>query len=224
MSATGSAGGEGGTGLPGTPRVLVFATHNRGKLVELKALVADLPLRVLTLDDVGFTGEVDEDQPDFLGNARKKAQEIAEATGRLALADDSGLEVDALGGAPGVHSARWAGEPRSDERNIRKLLDALDGVPPPRRARFRSVLVLAAPARRGGVLAITEGACEGEIGTAPRGTGGFGYDPIFVVDGQAGRTMAELTLDEKNAVSHRAHAMRDMADRLRALLSLQPPF
>lgn len=195
---------------------LLFATRNRGKLVELRALVADLPVEVLSLDDLPPLAEIDEDRDTFEGNARKKADETLAATGLTTLADDSGLEVDALDGAPGVWSARWGGEPRSDARNNEKLLAALANVDPPRTARFRCVLALARP---GHDTVTTEGACEGEIASSPRGEHGFGYDPIFLVRELPGRTMAELSLDEKNRLSHRARAMRRMADVLRAWLA-----
>jgi XTP/dITP diphosphohydrolase len=200
---------------------LVFATRNRGKLVELRALLAGVAggVELLTLDDVGFPGEVDEDQPTLAGNARKKAVEVARATGLLALADDSGLEVDALGGAPGVYSARYAGEdPRSDARNNEKLLAALAGVPAERRAaRFRCVLALAGPDPAPDVI-LAEGTCEGAILDGARGTGGFGYDPLFLVPAR-GLAMAELSSDEKNAISHRAAAMRAMLPHLVARLT-----
>lgn len=201
--------------LPVEPVELVFATRNAGKLGELRALVAGLPITLRTLDEVGFTGEVVEDAGTFEGNACKKALEVARSTGRLTLADDSGLEVDALGGLPGVGSARFGGEPRSDERNRQQLLAALEGVALPRPARFRSVIVLA---RADGVLALAQGTCEGEILDAPRGTSGFGYDPLFYVP-SLGRTMAELAMDEKNRISHRGQAMRRMADIVRHALA-----
>lgn len=202
--------------MPAPATKLLFATRNRGKLVELRALVADLPVEVLSLDDLPPLPEVDEDAATFEGNARKKAETALAHAALPALADDSGLEVDALGGAPGVWSARYGGEPRSDARNNEKLLTALAGVPAPRAARFRCVLALARP---GLPTITTEGACEGEIGLAPRGAHGFGYDPLFLVRDAPGRTMAELPLDEKNRVSHRALAMHRMAAVLRAWLA-----
>jgi XTP/dITP diphosphohydrolase len=156
--------------------------------------------------------EVDEDRDTFEGNASKKAHTFSQATGGWALADDSGLEVDALGGRPGVWSARYA--PTEPER-IEKLLAELKGVPDARRtARFRCVLCLAFP---DGSERLTSGTCEGSIGYAPRGTHGFGYDPIFELPG--GKTMSELTRDEKAALSHRGHAFRAMKALLDQLVA-----
>jgi len=191
-----------------TPRTLVFATTNPGKLKELRALVGD-SVRVLSAADVPNAPEVEEDAPTFEGNARKKALEWARATGEWALADDSGLCVDALDGRPGVRSARYA--PTEAERNQR-LLGELASVPAERRtARFVCALCLAAP---DGTTEVAEGTCEGRIGDAPRGTNGFGYDPCFVLPD--GRTMAELTRDEKSALSHRGAAFRALLPRLKA--------
>jgi XTP/dITP diphosphohydrolase len=189
---------------------LVFATRNRGKLRELEALVAPLGYAVRSLADV-TDAEVVEDAPTFVGNAEKKARAALAASGLPAIGDDSGLEVDALGGAPGVLSARWAGAAHDDGANNRKLLEALAGVPATARtARFRCVLVYLEP--DGGRL-VAEGACEGRILEAPRGAGGFGYDPLFEVAGQ-GRSMAELSLEEKNRISHRAQALGQLAHAL----------
>ncbi len=195
---------------------LVFATRNQGKLVELRELLAGMPLEVLSLDEVDASvPEVIEDGNTFAANAAKKAREVSRALGLPALADDSGLEVDALDGAPGVHSARYAGEPSDDEANNDKLLAALAQVPRPRRtARFRSVLALAHVTGALGDQVITaSGACEGEILTARRGTGGFGYDPLFYVPG-LGATFAELGVGTKNQSSHRAMAMLAMKPHL----------
>ncbi|MSP63927.1 MAG: RdgB/HAM1 family non-canonical purine NTP pyrophosphatase [Myxococcales bacterium] len=200
---------------------LVFATQNRGKLVELRALVVDLGLTVISFEETGFRGEIVEDAATFAGNARKKAEEVSQLTGWPALGDDSGLEVDALGGAPGVLSARFAGAgaARSDEANNRKLLSALAGIASPRTARFRCALALARP---GAPTVVEEGVCEGEILDAPRGSGGFGYDPLFLVP-SLGRTMAELPAEEKNRISHRGHAMARMRPHLgRLAKALQP--
>lgn len=193
-------------------RPLVFATRNRGKLVELRALLPGIEVR--SLDDV-HVPEVIEDADTFAGNAAKKAREVSAATGLPALADDSGLEVDALGGAPGVYSARYAGEPHSDEKNNAKLLAALAGVPAEQRtARFRSVLALADVTGPLGTEVVTEsGTCEGVILEAPRGTGGFGYDPLFYAP-ELGMTFAEAGVGPKNDLSHRARAMRAIKPRL----------
>jgi len=201
-------------------RPLVFATRNPGKLRELRELVIGLEVIDITeaAQRVGRDiPDVDEDAGTFAGNAIKKAREVARATALPALADDSGLEVDALGGAPGVYSARYAGEGAGAAANNAKLLAALAGVPAAQRtARFRCVLALADPAGPLGAEVITaDGLCEGAILDAPRGTGGFGYDPLFQIAGR-GETMAELGSAEKARISHRARAMQAIEVRLRA--------
>ncbi|HEU4727393.1 MAG TPA: non-canonical purine NTP pyrophosphatase [Kofleriaceae bacterium] len=203
-------------------RPLVFATRNSGKLVELRQLLPELD--VLGIDEaaerLGRTiPEVDEDADSFAGNASKKAREVSRATGLPALADDSGLEVDALGGAPGVRSARYA-EGGGDAANNARLLEALRGVPPAARtARFRAVLALADPSGPLGDAVITaDGVCEGLVLEAPRGTGGFGYDPLFLVP-ELGQTFAELGVGTKGEMSHRARAMQAMRPRLLAYLN-----
>lgn len=187
---------------------LAFASGNQHKLAEIAAMLAPHGWEVVPLSLT-----VDEDAPTFAGNAEKKARAALAASGLPSLADDSGLEVDALDGAPGVLSARYAGEPCDDAANNRKLLGALAGVPDARRtARFRCALVFV---DADGTRLATDGTCEGRIGHAPRGSGGFGYDPLFLVDGDArGRTMAELLPDEKNRISHRARALAKMARAL----------
>jgi XTP/dITP diphosphohydrolase len=212
---------------PGQPRPprLVFATRNRGKVVELRALLADLGIDVLSLDDLTVpVPDVVEDGDTFAANAAKKALAVSRATGLPALADDSGLEVDALGGAPGVRSARYAGEGAGDAANNARLLDALAGVPPERRtARFRSCLALADTAGSLGERVLTaEGACEGRILDRPRGTGGFGYDPLFYVP-ELDATFAELGVGTKNDHSHRARAMQTMRPRILAYFHLAAP-
>jgi XTP/dITP diphosphohydrolase len=193
-------------------RPLVFATRNRGKLVELRELLPGIEVR--SLDDV-HVPEVVEDKDTFVGNATKKAREVSAATGLPALADDSGLEVDALGGAPGVYSARYAGEGHNDAANNAKLLAALAGVPADKRtARFHSVLALADVTGPLGADTITaDGTCEGVILDAPRGTGGFGYDPLFFSP-ELGMTFAEAGVGPKSDLSHRARAMRAIKQRL----------
>ena len=190
---------------------MVFATRNRGKLRELVPLFEELALglELVTIDEVAPDTELREDAMTFEENALAKARQAAAATGLPALADDSGLEVDALGGAPGVHSARYAGVGATDAANNAKLLEALREVPPERRtARYRCVAAFVDPTR---ALELTRaGACEGALLAAPRGAGGFGYDPLFVVPGR-GVTMAEIALDEKNRLSHRAAAFRALA-------------
>lgn len=183
-------------------RTLVFASSNKGKIAELQALLGDAWV-VKSAADFPQIPEVEEDRDTFEGNAAKKAHTFARATGVWALADDSGLEVDALQGRPGVYSARYA---PTEALRIEKLLAELQGVPDERRtARFRCALCLAFP---DGAEHFTRGTCEGVIGHAPRGQNGFGYDPIFELPG--GKTMSELTRDEKAALSHRGHAFRRM--------------
>src|SRR5579862_8459896 len=168
--------------------MLLIATTNPGKLREFAELLADLPVTLQSLLDLPGSPTVPEDGSTYLENARTKALAIARWSGRIALADDSGLEVDALAGAPGVHSARYAGAAQDPRANLVKLLQALDGVPEARRtARFRCVLVVAKPS---GETLAAEGTCEGCITGAPSGRGGFGYDPIFFYP-PAARTFAE---------------------------------
>ncbi len=185
---------------------LVLATANPDKAAEIAAILGghELVPRPADVPDVDETGDTLEE------NARLKARALAAATGEPAVADDTGLEVDALGGEPGVRSARYAGEGASYADNVRALLRALDGVGD-RRARFRTVAVVAFP-DGGEVLA--DGAVHGSITTEPRGSGGFGYDPVFVPDEGDGRTFAEMTPAEKHAVSHRGRAFRALAARL----------
>ena len=181
---------------------MLVATRNRHKLGELAALLAWPRERLHSLAEYPDLPPVEEDGGTFAANAAKKARAAADATGLPALADDSGLEVDALGGAPGVYSARYAGAAADDAANNRKLLDALRGVAD-RRARFRCVVALTAPR---GAPRLFEGVCEGVLLTAPRGAGGFGYDPLFMPDGRP-QTFAELEPSVKNEISHRARAL-----------------
>jgi XTP/dITP diphosphohydrolase len=189
---------------------LAFASGNRHKVAEIAAM-----LRPRGWEVVPLTLTVDEDAPTFVGNAEKKARAALAQSGLPSLADDSGLEVDALDGAPGVRSARWAGEPCDDAANNRKLMAELAGVEDARRtARFRCALVFV---DGDGTRLVGEGACEGRIGHAPRGSAGFGYDPLFLVAGDAAaRTMAELSPDEKNRISHRARALEALVRALEA--------
>jgi XTP/dITP diphosphohydrolase len=199
---------------------LVVATNNRAKVAELRELCADLPVEVLGLADVlAEPMSIAEDGATFRDNALKKAITAAAAVKMLTLADDSGLEVDALGGRPGVRSARYAGERATDAENNAALLAALADVDvSDRSARFHCVLALVDPfATSGSEPVVTEGACEGSIAREPRGAAGFGYDPLFLV-GRSAKTMAELTDDEKNTISHRACAMRLMKAHLRCIL------
>jgi XTP/dITP diphosphohydrolase len=186
---------------------LLIATNNPGKVREYQELLEDLPVAFEITYPVqeGLALEVEESGETFEENARLKALAFAQASGLLTLADDSGLEVDALDGAPGVRSARYAGPGASDVDRYRKLLGELAGVPATQRsARFRCVVALAQP---DGQIHTTDGSCEGEIGYEPRGVHGFGYDPVFVVEGYGGRTMAELSPEIKNQISHRGRAL-----------------
>ena len=193
---------------------IILATQNKGKIRELQKLLVDEEIEVLSLQDIKDWEDVEENGKTFADNASLKAKAAVKKTGLIALADDSGLEVDALDGAPGVYSARFAGEPKDDERNNDKLLQLLETVPDDQRqARFRCALVVATPK---GEEFLTEGTVEGQILTQRRGTDGFGYDPLFFVSEYA-RTMAELTLAEKNKLSHRAQAVRKAIPILQAL-------
>jgi XTP/dITP diphosphohydrolase len=198
--------------------ILVIATGNAGKLREYRALLADLDLELRSLDQVADAPAVEEHGDTYLANARVKAHALAAHCQLPALADDSGLEVDALGGLPGVHSARFAadaGLPSGDQANLSLLLERMRAVPDQRRtARFRCVIVVAWPDGR---ELVAEGTCEGLIIRVPRGSGGFGYDPVFLYP-PAQRTFAELPADEKDRVSHRARAV----ERLLTLLSPIP--
>ena len=200
---------------------LLLASNNAKKRAELVRLLGPLGIEVKTPADVGGLADVDEDQPDFRGNAAKKAQAAARATGRWALADDSGLEVDALGGAPGVLSARYAGRHGDDAANNARLLRELDGRPDAERgARFVCALALCGPA--GELVLECEGHAQGRILEAPRGDGDFGYDPLFLFTeegfAQTERGFAELGPDEKSEVSHRGRALRELVSKLPSVI------
>jgi XTP/dITP diphosphohydrolase len=189
--------------LTETRPALLLATGNKGKVREYKSLLRGVPYRIKTPAELGIAMEVEETGESFEENAALKAAAFAAASGRLSLADDSGLEVDVLGGDPGPRSRRYAGEGASDAERIEYLLERLEGVPEVERtARFRCVIAIAAP---GGRVDLCHGECRGIIIPTPRGRHGFGYDPVFYLP-ELGRTMAELTLAEKNRVSHRARA------------------
>lgn len=190
---------------------LVVATGNAGKLRELAAMLDGVAGELIPQSALGVVS-VEETESTFLGNALLKARHAARVTGLPALADDSGLEVDALQGAPGVWSARYAGDNADDAAHNARLLTALAEVPTPRTARYRAVLVLVRTAEDPAPL-IAEGVWEGAIACAPRGAGGFGYDPLFLVE-QGARTAAELAPDEKNRYSHRGAALAQLRARL----------
>lgn len=193
---------------------LVLATRNRHKGEELAALLGDLGIRIRTLDEFPGVPDVVEDGNTCEANAVKKATEIAAATGLPAVADDTGLEVDALDGRPGVYAARYAGEQATYEDNYRKLLRELSGVPRGRRtARFITVAAIALPWNG---VQIATGRLEGLIAEEPAGSRGFGYDPVFFLP-ELGKTLAELSADEKNRISHRAKAFIQAKDLLRSM-------
>jgi len=200
------------------PRQLLVATHNTGKVREYRELLVRLPLEVTYLDAQGIALEVEETGATLAENAVLKARTYADVSGLWAWADDSGLEVDALGGAPGVLSARFAGPGSSDAGRYRKLLDSLAGVPwSQRSARFRCVVAIATPA---GDVRVAEGTCEGIIAFGPVGQNGFGYDPVFYLP-EHGATMAQLAPDLKNTISHRGRAARAALIPLQDLLGPQ---
>jgi len=193
------------------PKVLVVATGNPGKLREFRHLLAGLPFELVSLADLGVASP-EETGSSFMANALLKARHAAAATGAAAIADDSGLEVDALGGAPGIYSARYAGQGADDRANNAKLLAALEGMPHDRRgARYRCALAFIDGAAD--ILLTADGVWEGAILDEPRGTGGFGYDAYFWLP-ELGMTAAELDPDEKNRRSHRGSALRALRDQL----------
>jgi XTP/dITP diphosphohydrolase len=196
-------------------RQLLVATGSQHKLAELTALL-DLPnTDLVALADVGITDDVEENGATFEDNARLKAKHYGAISGLPTLADDSGIEVDALGGRPGVKTRRYSGADATDEKNNRKLLGEMNGFygPDERTARYQCVLVLF---EDGVVAEVTRGTFEGRVAFAPRGTGGFGYDPVFepLTEEPGGRTVGQLSAEEKNRVSHRALAARAMRERL----------
>jgi XTP/dITP diphosphohydrolase len=196
------------------PRLLI-ATNNRGKLAEYEVLLKGCGWELVSPADLGLSLSVEETGDDYATNARIKAEAFARASGLVTLADDSGLEVDALGGRPGPLSARYAGPSQTDEEGVDLVLAQMRDVPPGNRgARFRCVIAVAEP---DGTRRFVEGECPGVITDEPRGHNGFGYDPIFYLS-QLGRTMAELAADEKNAISHRADAARKACVLLKEMI------
>lgn len=196
-------------------RKLVLATGNPGKIFEFKTLLHNLPLELMTVQDYPGLVMPEEDRTTFAENAAKKAEVVSQFTGEMALADDSGLQVDALGGLPGVRSARFAGPDGDYRANNNLLLEKLKGLASPdRKAHFVCVIALTIP---GSKTRIVKGTCSGQIAEYPRGEGGFGYDPLFIYE-PAGVTFAEMDIEEKNKVSHRGKALRQIRDLLEQLL------
>ena len=195
-------------------QIIVLATRNAGKAKEFQELLKDFPVQIKNLNDFGPIPEVEEDGVTFDDNAYKKASFAAKALGLPTIADDSGLVVEALGGAPGVKSARYAGENASDQENIKKLLGEMEGKSD-RRAAFECVISIAVPS---GPALTYEGRCEGEITREPKGVSGFGYDPVFYCP-EYGKTFAELTGAEKNKVSHRGKALVQVVEEFDKILA-----
>ena len=190
---------------------LLIATRNSGKMRELRQLLGGVPHEIASLDDLGIADEIEETGATFEENAALKAEGYSQLSGLLTLADDSGLEVDALGGAPGVRSARYAGADASDVDRVALLLKNLEGTrADDRTARFRCVIAISAPGER---TRLYSGVCEGRIAAESRGDNGFGYDPVFDFP-ELGMTMAELPSERKNALSHRARAAKKAAAAL----------
>jgi XTP/dITP diphosphohydrolase len=194
-------------------RILVLATRNRGKVREFRSLLSGFDVELKTLDDFGPIPEPVEDGDTFEDNAYKKAYHTAKVLGFAALADDSGIMVEALGGEPGVRSARYAGEGATDEANNRKLLKAMEGTTD-RRAAFMCVIAIAVPH---GPALIYEGRCDGEIAQSPKGENGFGYDPLFYYP-PLQKTFAQMSSGEKNEVSHRGRAMSELREEFEKVL------
>ncbi len=194
--------------------IIVLATRNAGKVKEFQQLLKDFPVQVKNLNDFGPIPEVEEDGATFDDNAYKKASFAAKVLGLPTIADDSGLVVEALGGAPGVMSARYAGENATDQENIEKLLGEMEGKTD-RGAAFECVISIAVPS---GPALTYEGRCEGKISTEPKGVSGFGYDPVFYFP-EYGKTFAELTSEEKNRVSHRGKALAQVAAEFDKILA-----
>lgn len=190
---------------------LVVATKNKGKIIEIKKVLSNMPFDVVTMNDIGINIDVDEDGTTFEENSLKKAIEICKVSGTVVMADDSGLEVDFLDGAPGIFSARFGGPEATDEDKNNKILNMLKDVPFEKRtARFVCAIAVAFPDGRSFVVRDT---CEGYIDFECKGTNGFGYDPLFYVQ-EYEKTMAELEMDIKNKISHRAKALAKMADKI----------
>lgn len=190
----------------------IVATKNRGKLREIEEILADFPFEVISMEKAGISLEIEENGSTFEENAVIKARTVSKISGEIVMADDSGLAVDFLDGAPGIYSSRFAGEVATDEEKNLKLLGLLEGVPFEKRsARFVCAVAVVFPDRR---YFTVNGTCEGYIGIKPAGANGFGYDPLLYIPGQ-GKTVAELDSGIKNAISHRGKALRLMVEELR---------
>lgn len=193
------------------PTRIIIASNNKHKIEEIRSILKDFCFEVVSLKEAGIECEVEENGATFEENAYIKAKAVMDMTGEVSLADDSGLEVDALNGAPGVYSARFAGEHGNDKKNNNKLLELIKSVPDEKRgARFVSAVVLVTP--EGGKI-IARGEIRGIIGHEEKGSGGFGYDPLFVIP-ELNKTFAELAGDEKNKISHRARALDDLKNKM----------
>ena len=195
---------------------LLIATNNKGKVKELQELLRELNVQLVTPAEINLDLDVEEDGATYIENAAKKAIAFAQASGLISLADDSGLEVDALDGAPGLYSARYHPKSGANDADRRAyMLENLQGKPRPWKAHFHATIAIAIP---GGDVKIADGNCHGEIIPEERGTGGFGYDPIFFMP-ELGKTMSELEMDEKNRLSHRARAVINAMPVLREIFS-----
>ncbi len=195
---------------------LLIATNNKGKVKELQELLKELDVQLVTPAKINLNLDVEEDGATYIENAAKKAIAFAQASGLISLADDSGLEVDALDGAPGLYSARYHPKPGANDADRRAyMLENLQGKPRPWKARFHATIAIAIP---GGDVKTVDGDCHGEIIPEERGTGGFGYDPIFFMP-ELGKTMSELEMDEKNRLSHRARAVMNAMPALKEIFS-----
>lgn len=197
------------------PRLLI-ATNNKGKLIELQDLLKELSVELHTPAELGFSIEIEEDGNTYAENATKKALAFAQASGLVSLADDTGLEVDALGGKPGLHSNRFGPRPYTDATRRAYLIEQLSKIPQPWNARFRATVAVASPE---GIVEIAEGVCEGRIISGERGSSGFGYDPLFLFP-ELDLTMAELDMKTKNRLSHRGQAVRNAIPIIEKLLGL----
>lgn len=198
------------------PRILLIATKNKGKVIEIEDVMKDIPIKTKSLEQFKDISDVVEDGEDFYENAVKKARHYMKATGHWTMADDSGLEVDALGNRPGVYSARYAGEEGNSLKNIEKLLNELKDVPREKRtARFKCVIALCGPE---GEIFTFDGACEGRILDAPLGESGFGYDPVFYYE-PFEKTFAQIPLEDKNRISHRGMALGKLREFLLSAIS-----